>query len=105
MTGRRHELSEAQWAALAPLLAPLAPRRRKRGRPNRDHRTVLNGILWKIRTGAPWRDPPARYGAWRTAYSRFRRWRLAGRWDRLFAAAQRQADAAGRVDWTLHVVD
>lgn len=102
MTIRRHELSEAQWASLAPLLPPQQP---KTGRPNTDHRVVLNGILWKIRTGAPWRDLPERYGPWQTVYSRFRRWRLAGIWDRLFEAVQRRADAAGQVDWTLQFVD
>jgi transposase len=102
MTVRRHELSEAQWASLAPLLPP---QKAKRGRPSRDHRTLLNGILWKIRTGAPWRDVPERYGPWQTVYSRFRRWRLAGLWDRLFATVRERADAAGEVDWTLHLVD
>jgi transposase len=102
MTIRRHELTDPQWAALAPLLPPAQP---QTGRPNKDHRVVLNGILWKIRTGAPWRDVPERYGSWHTLSSRFRRWRLAGIWDRLFAAVQRQADAAGEVDWGIHFVD
>jgi transposase len=75
------------------------------GRPNRDHRTILNGLRWKLRTGAPWRDIPERYGPWPTLYSRFRRWRLAGVWDRLFAAVQTQADAAGPLDWSVHFVD
>jgi transposase len=95
-------VTDAQWAHLDPHLPPRKPRT---GKPNKDHRTVVNGILWKIRTGAPWRDLPERYGPWQTVYSRFRRWRLAGVWDRLFAAVQRQADAAGQVDWTLHFVD
>ena len=99
---RRHELTDAQWARLAPLLPPQKP---KTGKPNTEHRRVLNGLLWKIRTGAPWRDLPERYGPWPTVYSRFRRWRRAGVWDRLFAAVQRQEDAAGRLDWTLHFVD
>src|SRR6478672_9859920 len=102
MTVRRHELTEEQWASLVPLLPPPRP---ATGRPNKDHRVVLNGILWKIRTGAPWRDVPARYGSWQTVYSRFRRWRLAGLWDRLFATVRERADAAGEVDWTLHLVD
>ena len=105
MTIRRHEVTDAQWARLAPLLAEVAPEQPVTGRPNKDHRLILNGILWKIRTGAPWRDLPERYGPWQTVYSRFRRWRLAGQWDRLFAAVQRQEDAAGRLDWTLHFVD
>jgi transposase len=95
-------LTNAQWAQLAPLLPPERPRT---GRPNGAHRTILDGILWKLRTGAPWRDLPERYGPWSTVYSRFRRWQHAGVWDRLLAAVQRQADAAGRLDWEVHFVD
>jgi transposase len=61
--------------------------------------------LWKLRRGAPWRDLPERYGPWSTVASRFRRWRLAGVWDRILAAVQQQADAAGEVDWELQFVD
>jgi transposase len=95
-------LTNTQWERLAPLLPPEKP---AVGKPNKDHRGVVNGILWKLRTGAPWRDLPERYGPWSTVYSRFRRWRLAGVWDRLFAAVQQQADAAGGLDWALHFVD
>jgi transposase len=87
---------------LAPLLPPEKPRT---GRPSKDHRQIVNGILWRLGTGAPWRDLPERYGPWQTVYTRFRRWRLAGVWDRAFAAVQRQADAERQVDWTLHFVD
>jgi len=66
---------------------------------------MLNGILWKLATGAPWRDLPERYGPWQSVYTRFRRWTRAGVWDRLFAAVQQQADAAGQIDWSLHFVD
>lgn len=52
-------------------------------RPARDHRTVLNGMLWVLRTGAPWRDLPAPHGKWQIVYSRFRRWRAAGMWDEI----------------------
>ena len=97
---RRHELTETEWARLAPLLPP-----RKAGKPRQDDRRILNGILWKLATGVPWRDLPERYGPWQTVYTRFRRWTLAGVWDRIFAAIQRQADAAGLVDWTVHFVD
>ncbi len=98
----RRELSDAQWERLRPLLPPQKPRT---GRPAKDHRTVLEGILWVLRTGAPWRDLPERFGPWRTIYSRFRRWQQAGVWDRMLADLQRQADVAGRLDWTLHFVD
>src|SRR3712207_945469 len=99
---RRHELTDGQYARLAPLLPPGKP---ATGRPNLDHRTVLNGILWRLKTGAPWRDLPERYGNWQTAYSRFRRWQAAGVWDRALAALQAGGDAAGDLDWSLHFVD
>jgi len=105
MTVRRHELTDAQWARLAPLLAALAPQKPTTGKPNEDHRRILNGIVWKLKTGAPWRDVPERYGPWSTVYSRFWRWPRAGIWDRLFATVQQEEDAAGRVDWTLQFVD
>src|SRR6266545_3718754 len=105
MTVRRHELTTNQWAAVRPLLATLVPRKPKTGRPNADHRRILNGILWKVRTGAPWRDLPTRYGPWSSVYSRFWRWQRAGIWDRLFAAVQQHEDATGHLDWTLHFVD
>ena len=98
----RDDLSEAQWARLAPVLPPQTGHV---GRPAHDHRPILNGILWKLRTGAPWRDLPARSGPWSTVACRFRRWRLAGVWDRLFAAVQREEDQAGHVDWTIPFVD
>ena len=98
----RGELTDQQWERLQPLLPPEKP---ATGRPNVDHRRIINGILWRERTGAPWRDLPARYGRRSTVYSRFWRWRVAGLWDRLFAAVQRQADAAGDVDWGVHFVD
>ena len=56
---RRHELTDAHWTKLAPLLPPERP---ATGRPNTDHRTVLNGILHHLQTGMPWRDLPERYG-------------------------------------------
>ena len=92
----RHELTETEWARLQPLLPP-----RKAGRQRQDDRRILNGILWKLATGVPWRDLPERYGPWQTVYTRFRRWTTAGVWDRLLAAVQRQADAAGELDWEL----
>ncbi|NUP16742.1 MAG: transposase [Streptomyces sp.] len=75
---RRHELSDAEWEFVRPLL-PKPLRRRKR----LDDRRVLNGIVWKFRTGTAWRDVPQRYGPWATLPTRFRTWATA-------------ADAAGR---------
>jgi transposase len=102
MTVHRHELTDAQWERLAPLLPPEKP---KTGKPNKPHRLILNGILWKLRTGAPWRDLPERYRPWETVYTRFRRWRWAGVWDQVLAAVQAQGDAEGRLDWSVHWLD
>ena len=63
---KRHSLTDSQWEQLAPLLPPAKPRT---GRPNLDHRRILDGILWRLTTGAPWRDVPATYGPWQTLYS------------------------------------
>ena len=98
----RHELTTKQWEQLQPLLPPQKP---KTGRPATDHRRLLNGIRWLLRTGAPWRDLPERYGPWSTVASRFYRWRKAGIWDQLLAAVQQQADAKGHLDWHVHYVD
>jgi transposase len=99
---KHKELTDTQWERPQPLLPPQKPRT---GRPNLDHRRILNGILWLLRTGAPWRDVPERYGSWRTVASRFYRWRRAGIWQRLFEAVQQQADAAGQLDGAIHYVD
>jgi transposase len=102
MVHRRHELTDDQWDRLAPLLPPQRPRT---GRPAHDHRTVLNGILWVLRTGAPWRDLPERYGSWRTVSSRFRRWREAGIWEQVLTTLQAEAAQDGTLDDTLAMID
>lgn len=98
----RGDLTNEQWARLEPLLPPQKP---EVGRPAKDHRTIINGILWIARTGAPWRDLPSQYGSPGTVSSRFYRWRAAGIWDRILKALQQQADAAGQLDWDQHYVD
>ena len=67
----RHDLTDRPWARLAPLLPPhRPPTGRKGGQPFGDHRRVINGLLWRDRTGAPWRASPERYGPWSTIASR-----------------------------------
>jgi transposase len=85
--------------------ATAAPPTKTDNRPVVDHRRILNGILWILRTGAPWRDLPERYGPWRTVASRFYRWQRAGIWGQLLAAVQARADAEGQINWDLHYVD
>ena len=99
---KRGDLKDAEWTRLQPLLPPQKP---KTGRPAKDHRQVVNGILWILRTGAPWRDLPEHYGKWKTVNSRFYRWVAAGVWERVLAALREQADAAGKLDWNQHHVD
>ncbi len=99
---RRHELTEEQWNRLEPLLPLQKP---ETGRPAKEHRTIINAILWILGTGAPWRDLPEYYGPWSTVASRFYRWRKAGIWDRVLAKLQQGADGAGQIDWEVHYVD
>ena len=98
----RGDLTDDQWRRLRPLLPAQKPRT---GRPGRDHHTVINGILWILRTGAPWRDLPERFRSWATVASRFYRWRKQGWWYRLLPEVQREADAIGQVGWEVHYVD
>ncbi|WP_456302375.1 IS5 family transposase [Streptomyces albogriseolus] len=88
---RDGEITDAAWAVIEPLLPPAG---RARGRW-RDHRQVLEGIVFKFRTGVPWRDLPERFGPWQTVHGRFARWAADGTFDRLLAAAQQRAE----VDW------
>ncbi len=105
-TNTRHDLTDQQWARLAPLLPPQRlPKGSKGGKPFVDHRRVINGLLWLDRTGAPWRDIPARYGPWSTIASRFYRWRAQGRWQRILDTLQQDAEAQGRLDWETPYVD
>ena len=85
-----------------PLLPPRKPRT---GRSANDHRAVINGILWILRTGSPWRSLLERYDSWKMVSSRFYRWQKAGVWDSVLVELQRRADGEGRLDWTLHLVD
>ena len=98
----RGALTNAQWERLQPLLPLHKP---PTGRPAADHRRILNGMLWILRTGAPWHDVPERYGPWRTVASRFYRWRKAGIFQHLFDTLKQQADAAGQLDWDVHFID
>jgi transposase len=85
------DLTDAQWAVLAPLL----PRSGKGRPPERMKRQLINGIRWRVRTGSPWRDVPPGYGPWQTVYGLFRRWQLNGTWSRILSGLQGRADAAG----------
>ena len=76
----RGDLTDSEWHILNPLL----PDRGDRGPPISDKRRMVNGILWVLRTGAPWRDMPERYGNWNSVFVRFTRWSKIGVWDAAF---------------------
>jgi transposase len=99
---RRHELSDEEWALVADLMpSPSA----EGGHPWRDHREMLNAMMWVLRTGAPWRDLPEHFGPWQSAYDRFARWRKDGTLDRMLRKLQLRLDREGRIDWDLWCVD
>jgi transposase len=89
-----------QWALVEPLLPDRTPRR---GGQWRDHRQVINGVLWRTRTGAPWRDLPACYGKWQTVYYRHRRWSADGTWERVLDGLRAGCDADQGTDRTVGV--
>ena len=85
---RRYELSDQQWARIAPLF----PQHPKAGRPPKDHRSFVDGILWILHTGAPWRDLPEHYGPWQTVFYRFNGWRRDGTWVRIVTSLLDELD-------------
>jgi transposase len=99
---KRHELTDEQWSLLEPLI-PV--RTATTGRKPKKARTMLNGILWILRTGAPWRDLPTRFGKWKTVYDYFRNWRADGTYDRILQAMQIRLDQEGKIDWDLWCID
>lgn len=73
------------------------------GRPSWGRRKLIDGIRWRVRTGAPWRDLPQEYGPWQTVYGLFRRWQRDGTWPELLTRLQARADAAGLIAWEVNV--
>lgn len=92
-------MTDAAWERIEPLLPPLGGR----GGQWRDHRQVIDGILWKIRTGAPWRDLPDRYGPWKTCHERLRKWTADGTWQKILDEVVVKDDSVGRVQWLLSI--
>ncbi len=82
----------------------MLPKGIKSGRPPKwTKRQLINGIRWRTRTGAPWRDVLARYGPWQTVYGLFRRWQRDGTWQRILTQLQAHADAEGLITWEVSV--
>ena len=86
----RHDISDELWQRLEPLVC--LPRKDPRGRPSKDARLMFNGVLWILRTGAPWRDLPAEFGPWQTVYKRFNAWAKLPLWQDILATLAQDAD-------------
>jgi len=98
---RRYEVTDEQWRMIEPHVPPPAATGRRRVPP----RVVLNGILWVLRSGSPWRDLPERYGPWQSIYHHFNSWRRTQVFERILEALQMRLDAEGHIDWDLWCVD
>jgi transposase len=99
---RRHEVTDEQWAFLEPLIPK---HNAKTGRKPKDPRIMLNGMLWILRTGAPWRDLPERLGPWQTVYDYYSRWRDSGVYEKILQALHIRLDQHGQIDWDLFCID
>jgi transposase len=96
---KRHDLTDEEWERLRPLLSAHA----RQGGRWADHRTVMNGIFFRARTGCPWRDLPEGFGNWNTVYNRHRRWSLDETWEKILDGLRAGCDAAEGKDWAVSV--
>jgi transposase len=92
----RYELTDEQYALIEP---ELPTNDGKIGHPFDPHLPIINGIFWRLHSGAAWPDIPERYGKWKTIYDRYTTWRRNGTWDRILKALQAKLDAQGNIDW------
>lgn len=93
-------VSDEAWARIEGLLPP---EKGPMGRPSRPHRPVVEGMIYRARTGVPWRDLPEVFGAWQTVHRRFQTWSSDGTLDQVLAELVADADAAGELDWAVSV--
>lgn len=92
------ELTKQQWELIEPLFPKKDRIQTSRGRPRADARTVLEGILWVLRTGAPWQDMPKRYGSYKTCHRRFQEWVEDGVFEQVLRALAEDLEARGKID-------
>jgi transposase len=93
-------LSDEMWAQIETVLPPV---KGAMGRPMRDHRLLVEGAIYRYRTGVAWRDLPADFGPWQTVWKRHHRFSTDGTWDKVLTALQVAADARGEIDWRVSV--
>lgn len=102
--GARKDLTDKQWRILERVLHTLVPKGKRPGRrPKWTRRQLVDGIRWRARVGAPWRDVPDRYGHWQSIYALFRRWQRDRIWARIWITLLGFADATGLITWQVSV--
>jgi transposase len=99
------ELTDEQWAVVEPLLPKPAKRADGKGRPRVDNRAILNGILWVMRTGAPWHDMPNRYPPYQTCHRRFQEWVKTGAFEIILRKLVQDVKKRGDLDLTECFID
>jgi transposase len=97
---RLQQLTDTQWARIEPLLPSSEG---QRGRPFRNNRQVVEGIIYRYRARIAWRGLPDYFGPWQTVWKRHRRYTADGTWDTVLARILADADDAGEIDWTVSV--
>jgi transposase len=101
VTSPTYQLSDAQWQQIKDLL----PKNGQRGGQWKDHRTMIDGILWALSDGGRWRNIPERFGPWQSVYDRFRNWARRGLWDRILRHLQARKMNSEEIDWQLFAID
>jgi transposase len=101
VTSPTYQLSDEQWEKLKDFLPPNG----RRGGQWKDHRLMIDGILYGLSDGGRWRNMPARYGPWQSVYDRFRSWTRRGLWDRILRHLQARLMHSGDIAWDLFAID
>ena len=101
VTSPSYRLSDEQWQQIADLL----PSNGQRGGQWKDHRLMIDAILWVLSDGGRWRNVPAEFGPWQSLYDRFRSWTRRGLWDRILRRLQARKMNSDQIDWELFAVD
>lgn len=99
------DLTDEQWALLEPLLPKIPRRADGKGRPRRDAREVMNGIMWVLRTGAPWEDLPKRYPPYQTCHRRFQEWVNVGAMEKVLCGLATHLKQRGGIDLSEAFID
>lgn len=99
------DINDKQWDIIQDLLETPLKKTDNRGRPRQDIRSVLNGILWICRTGAPWKDMPERYPPYQTCHRYYQLWVEADVWNKLLWNLARDLRERGKLDLTECFID